>query len=224
MGRISEAQVAAIVVDWLEAHGYDVYQEVELGNGGVRADIVARRGAELTIVETKTTASLALLYQAMERRRSAHRIYIAVPVPAHAMIDVCKELGVGVLRVRINHEHEQRWNPDRCEEEVASRRWNARPLKLASRLRPEHKTMALAGSPTGGHFSRWRDTCQQITRVVEQHPGITLRAAVAAVTHHYSSGRVAVSTMGTHVRAGRVPGVRFENGGLVPVPQIARAA
>lgn len=214
--KVSEEQVAAVVVDWLESQGYDVYQEVELSAGGARADIVARRGPELTIVETKTSASLALLYQAMERRRNAHRIYIAVPVPAHDMIDICKELGIGVLRVRINPEYEQRWNPTRCDEELASRRWNARPLKLASRLRPEHKTCARAGAPTGGHFSRWRDTCLQLSRVVAAQPGITLRSALQSVTHHYSSGRVALSTMAKHIREGRVAGVRFEAGGLVP--------
>lgn len=214
--KYSEAQVAAVVVDWLEAQGYDVYQEVELRAGGIRADIVAKRGPELTIVETKTSASIALLYQAMERRRVAHRIYIAVPVPAHAMAEVCKELGIGVLRVRINPDHEQSWNPDRCDEEVASRRWNTRPVKLAARLRPEHKTMARAGAPTGGHFSRWRDTCLQLSRVVAAQPGITLKSALAQVTHHYTSGRVAMSTMGTHIREGRVPGVRFEAGVLVP--------
>lgn len=217
--KVSEEQVAAVVVGWLEAQGYDVYQEVELRNGGPRADLMAKRGAELTIVETKTSASLALLYQAMERRRAAHRIYIAVPVPAHAMAEVCKELGIGVLRVRINPEHEQRWNPTRVDEEVPSRRWNTRPVKLAARLRPEHKTCARAGAPTGGHFSRWRDTCLQLSRVVAQHPGITLKNALAQVTHHYSSGRVAMSTMGQHIRAGRVPGVRFEAGGLVPLAE-----
>lgn len=217
VARVSEQQVAAVVVEWLEAHGYDVYQEVELRAGGIRADIVARRGPELTIVETKTSASLALLYQAMERRRLAHRIYIAVPVPAHDMIEVCKELGIGVLRVRINPEHEQRWNPTRCEEELSSRRWNARPLKLGARLRPEHKTCARAGAPTGGHFSRWRDTCLQLARIVATHPGIKLRDALAHVNHHYSSGRIAISTMGAHIREGRVAGVRFEAGALIPM-------
>lgn len=214
--RYTEEQVAAVVVDWLEANAYDVYQEVELSNGGARADIVAKRGPDLTIVETKTSASLALLYQAMERRRSAHRIYVATPVRSDAMHDICKELGIGLLRVRINPDYEQRWNPNRCEEELPSRRWNRRPLKLAARLRPEHKTCAKAGSPTGGHFSRWRDTCLQIARVVAAQPGITLKQALALVNHHYSSGRVAISTMGTHIREGRVKGVRFEAGGLVP--------
>lgn len=212
----TEAQVAAVVVGWLEARGYDVYQEVELRAGGIRADIVARRGPELTIVETKTSASIALLYQVMERRRFAHRIYVAVPVRAREMVDVCKELGIGVLRVHIGPEYEQSWNPDRCEEECDSRRWNSRPLKLASRLVPEHKTACAAGSPTGGHWSRWRDTCAQLARVVAAQPGVGLKDAIQQTKHHYSSGRVAISTMATHIREGQLPGVELRDGALWP--------
>lgn len=214
--KYTEAEVAAVVIGHLEARGYDVYQEVELQAGGIRADIVAKLGPEITIVETKTSASLALLYQAIERRRHAHRIYIAVPVPAHEMIQVCTELGIGVLRVRINPDYEQNWNPTRCDEELASRRWNTRPVKLASRLRPEHKTSAAAGSQTGGHWSRWRDTCAQIERLARAHPGIKLRDAIAQVQHHYASRRGAVSTMGTHIRLGRVSGVKIQDGALWP--------
>lgn len=212
----SEAEVAAVVVAWLDARGYDVYQEVELAPGGIRADIVAKRGPELTIVETKTSASLALLQQALERRRFAHRVYVAMPIPSRALVDLCTELGVGVLRVRVGPEHEQRWNPDRCDEEATSRRWNTRPVKLAARLRPEHKTACAAGSPTGGHWSRWRETCAQLAAVVARTPGLKIRDAVQATPHHYCSGRVAASTMAGHVREGRVPGVVIRDGALWP--------
>lgn len=217
LAKPTEAEVAAVVVAHLTARGYDVYSEVELRPQGIRADIVARGGPELTIVETKTSGSLALLYQAMERRRFAHRVYVAVPVPAGAMIEVCKELGIGVLRVRIGPECEQRWSPDRVDEELVSRRWNTRSLGLTGRLKPEHKTACAAGSPTGGHWSRWRDTCAQLARVVQATPGLSVKEAIAATPHHYSSARCAASTMAAHVREGRVPGVRIERGALWPV-------
>lgn len=211
----SEADLASVVVAWLEACGYDVYQEVELRPGGIRADIVARRGPELTIVETKTSASLAVLYQAMERRGCAHRVYVGVPRSAIAFRELCTEIGIGVLHVRTGSN--ETWDAPRVDEEVSSRRWNTRPLKLAGRLRPEHKTAAAAGSQTGGHWSRWRDTCAQIARIAAQHPGIALKAAIAQVTHHYSSSRVAVSTMAGHIREGRVEGIKLEGGALWPI-------
>lgn len=217
MKHYTEEQVAEVVVAWLEARGYEVFQEVELVNGGIRADIVAKRGPELTIVETKTSASLALLYQAMERRRFAHRVYVAVPLHARAMREVCSALGVGLLEVKVPPQYEESWNPARCEEVVSSKRWNTKPVKLMSRLRPEHKTAARAGSTTGGHWSRWRDTCAQLSVVVAREPGLKLKDAVSQIKHHYSSGRVAISTMGAHVREGRVTGVKLENGALWPV-------
>lgn len=224
MSKPSEEQIAAVVVRWLEDLGYDVYQEVELVNGGIRADIVAKRGPELTIIETKATASLALLYQCLERRRFAHRVYAGVHVirESAAFREVCEMAGVGLLSVRLQDPYAtvrdgSDWGRERVDEVVASRRWNTRPLKLASRLRPEHKTHAKAGAQTGGHWSRWRDTCEQLARRVRVEPGITLKAAVKDVTHHYSSARVFVSTMASHVREGRVAGVKLENGALWPV-------
>lgn len=212
----SEAELAAVVVGWLEVRGYDVYQEVELTNGGIRADIVAKRGrSELTIVETKTSASLAVLYQAMERRRFAHRVYVAVPHSATAFREMCSELGIGVMHVHAGSN--ETWDAPRCDEEVPSRRWNRRQVNLAARLRPEHKTAARAGSQTGGHWSRWRDTCAQLARVVAAEPGLPVKEAMSRVRHHYASGRSAASTMAGHVNAGRVDGVRIEGGALYPV-------
>lgn len=225
--QVSEAELAAVVVRWLDALGYEVFQEVELRNGGIRADIVARRGPELTIVETKTTASLALLYQTMERRRFAHRVYAGIGLGrgARAYAELCTELGIGLLEIGLGTAGSD-WDVERVEELAPSRRWNSRPLKLASRLRPEHKTSAAAGSPAGGHFSRWRDTCAQLERVAAQHPGIALKAALAQVTHHYSSARVAASSLAGQIRAGALPGIRIDAGRLWPVaaPDIGGAA
>lgn len=210
--RYTEAEVAAAVVEYLQAQGYDVYQEVELIERGIRADIVARRGPELTIVETKTSASLVLLSQAMERRRFAHRVYIAIPVVSRDMVEVCGDLGIGVMRVRMGYPNE---SPE-VSEQVTSRRWNTRPMKLASKLRPEHKTACQAGSPTGGHWSRWRDTCARLAALVGRKPGLDLKQALQASTHHYSSLRCAASTMAGHIREGRVAGVVLKDGALWP--------
>lgn len=97
----TEAELAAVVITWLEALGAEVWQEVECGTGV--ADIVARLGAELWIIETKLSLSLALLVQACERRREAHRVYCAAPY-TRTMREfgmLCEELGVGLLDVRV---------------------------------------------------------------------------------------------------------------------------
>lgn len=214
MIKQSETDVAATVIAWLESIGADVYQEVELVARGIRADIVARVGAELWIVETKTTASLALLGQVLERRRFAHRVYAAAPNTAGTFTDLCRELGLGALKVRAGTD--ARYDGPSVNVTVESRRWNTRPVKLAGKLRPEHKTACAAGSPTGGHWSRWRDTCAQIERIVAQQPGITLVNAVAGIHHHYASLKSARGSLAQDIERGRLPGVRFVAGALWP--------
>lgn len=209
---ISEAELAAVVVAWLEGLEADVYQEVELQRQGIRADIVARVRAELWIVETKTSVSLALIEQAMERRRFAHRVYIAAPAyKARAGVDLCRELGIGVLDVTVG----VGWDPPIVKELVPSRRWNSRPVALAAKLRPEHKTSARAGAPTGGHWSPFRDTCSQIVaKVIEAGPGgIALKDAIAT-RYHYATVAGARSSLATWVSDGRLPGIRLDGGRL----------
>lgn len=224
----TEAELAAVVVQWLEDFGYDVYQEVELVPRGIRADIVARRGIELTIVETKTSASIALLGQLMERRRFAHRVYAAAPNCRGAFGDACQELGIGAWSVHVGSgetytphpgAQPQPSNPHRIVEVCASRRLTSKRLRLVDKLRPEHKTACAAGSPTGGHWSRWRDTVAQLARVVAANPGIDLTRALQPgnMNHHYSSAKSARGSLARDLEVGRIPGVRIENGKLWPV-------
>lgn len=210
----SEAELAAVVIQWLEALGADVFQEVEC-SGGV-ADIVARVGAELWIIETKVSWSLALLFQAMERRRDAHRVFIAAPY-ARGLRDaahVCRELGIGVLVVHLGSQGcdaGSGYDLPNVREEVPGQRWNRRPVALAARLQPEHKTHARAGT-NGGRWTPFRRTCEQLACVVRETPGIALKAAIDAVKHHYSTGAAARSHMASWIVAGKVAGVRLEPG------------
>lgn len=209
----TEEEIAALVVTWLEVLGADVYQEVECGSGV--ADIVARVGPELWVIETKTNFSLALLIQAMDRRRDAHRVFIAGPYSRH-INDVemlCRELGVGLLEVRSpridfvdnNNQYSMPAVRERCE----SRRWNSKPVALATRLRPEHKTHAKAGTAGGGRWTPFRDTCAQLARRVKAEPGISLKAAIDGIAHHYSSAKNARRSLVVWIELGKVDGVQL---------------
>jgi hypothetical protein len=205
----NEQAVAEVVAAWLEAAGADVYQEVVV-SGGV-ADIVARVGVEIWIIEVKTSLSLALLVQAMDRRRLAHRIYIAAPT-TRTMRDVeplCKELGVGLLEVRTgNFEDRYEFYQPKVTERTRSRRWNRRPVELAGKLKPEHKTHAKAGAVgAGGRWTPWRNTIEQLARAVRAEPGIVLKAAIAEIDHHYSSAACARSSLAKWIAEGSIPGV-----------------
>lgn len=211
---VTEQQVAEVVVAYLEAMGADVYQEVTIA-GGV-ADIVAKVRAEVWIVEVKTSLSLALLTQAMERRRLAHRVYIAAPYTRHVreVAEMCSELGIGLLEVRTGDfgghwEYEQ----PRVTERVEGRRWNSRPLKLSARLDPEHKTHAKAGAPgAAGRWTPFRRTCERLAGIVHMNAGCTLKEAIDKLEHHYSSDRGARTSLAHWIASGKVPGVRIERG------------
>lgn len=208
----SEQDVAAVVVAWLDALGADVYQEVTVP-GGV-ADIVARVHAEIWIVEVKQTLRLSLIAQAMERRRLAHRVFVAAPYTRNVrdVIDICDAVGVGLLEVHAGDlDSPRRWDQPKVNERVRARRWNRRPVDLAAKLKPEHKTHAKAGAVNAaGRWTPFRDTCEQLARTVAAEPGIALKAAIAKIKHHYSSDRSAVSSIATWVAGGKVPGVRLE--------------
>lgn len=222
MGKANEQSVAELVVAWLERLGADVYEEVTV-RGGV-ADIVARVHAEIWIVEVKTSLSLALVVQAYERRRLCHRVYIAAPYSRNArdVGELCKALGIGLLTVKLGeHGWEQsryEYGQPKVEQEVDSRRWNKRPVDLASKLQPEHKTHAKAGAiGAGGRWTPWRNTIEQLARIVRATPGIRLKDAVAEISHHYASNSGARASLAKWTRDGVVPGVRIENGALFPV-------
>lgn len=209
----SEEQLGAIVVAWLESLGADVFQEVE------NIDIVARVGAELWAIECKRALSMKLLTQGMDRRRLVHRVFIAAPYTRHMreVGAICEELGIGLLDVHIGSDAVDSGNgfgASSVREIVPSRRWNTRPVDLAARLRPQHKTHARAGSARGGSFTPFLDTCEQLARVVRERPGITLRDAVSAIRHHYATSKSARGTLAKWITVGKVPGVRWTNGKL----------
>lgn len=219
----SEQAVAAVVIAWLEAAGADVYQEVECGTGV--ADIVAKIGAELWVIETKTSLSLAVILQALDRRRDAHRVFVATPIArrSSAIDELLREIGVGRLEVRLG-DPEYGIDPIVLER-IHSRRWNQRPVALALRLRPEHKTAAKAGAQSGkGRWTPFRDTCKQLAAVVAASPGILLKDAIGKIKHHYCSNTVARRWLAEIAQRDDIAGVavRRENGALFLFPTEAR--
>ena len=211
----SEAELSVVVVAYLAALGAAVYQEVEVP-GGV-ADIVARVQAELWIVEVKRSPSLALLIQAMNRRKLAHRVIIAAPYTRRTgdVARICAELGVGLWRVSVGDGTS--YGPADVREEVPSRRWNTRPVALAGALRPEHQTHAKTGAVgEGGRWTPYRGTCEALANVVRRAPGIALKTAIDETKHHYRSAASARSSIAHWLGEGKVPGVVMRDGALFP--------
>lgn len=97
-----ESDLYPPVKAFLEAQGYTVKSEIG------HLDVLAIRGDEPpVVVELKTTFSLALLLQGVERQSLFDHVYLAVPIGPkgwHArykdIIRLCRRLGLGLLAVK----------------------------------------------------------------------------------------------------------------------------
>ena len=99
-----ETELYAPIKTFLEGQGYVVKAEV------AAADVVAcRDGEDPLIVELKTSFSLALVHQGIERQKITDAVYIAAPrktgkafrATLKSMKTLCRRLGLGLLTVRL---------------------------------------------------------------------------------------------------------------------------
>ncbi len=98
-----ESDLYPAVKAFLEAQGYEVKSEIG------HLDVLARRGDEPpVVVELKTTFSLSLVMQGVERQTLFDHVYLAVPVSSDRgwtlrykdIIRLCRRLGLGLLAVK----------------------------------------------------------------------------------------------------------------------------
>ncbi|MGL4634503.1 MAG: DUF2161 domain-containing phosphodiesterase [Beijerinckiaceae bacterium] len=97
-----ETDLYAPVKRYLEVQGYAVKGEIR------ECDIVALRGDEPpVVVELKTTFSLQLMLQGIDRQAMTDAVYLACPAPKRRqqgdILKLCRRLGLGVLFVTGDH-------------------------------------------------------------------------------------------------------------------------
>ncbi len=104
LGPMREADLYEPVKTYLEGQGYTVKAEIGA------CDVMAVRGEEPpVIVELKTTFSLALIFQGVERQTVSDTVYLAVPVSSDRgwklrykdITRLCRRLGLGLLAVDV---------------------------------------------------------------------------------------------------------------------------
>lgn len=190
----TEAEVAAAVMDYMVAEGYDCYPEVECAEG--RADIVGVRPFPFMphrkcvhIVETKTSWSLDLLEQAARRQGYAHYVSIAAPTrPNNYFSWLCKREGIGLIRfydgvgdLRIA---ETQQYPPRLNRHRPGRSFG--PDRVLEALHDDQKRYAPGSTSDQGYSTAWRRTMDRAAEYVRTHPGCTVRELVDNVEHHYT--------------------------------------
>lgn len=196
-----ESELAAIVVSWLESQHWDVYQEV-VTTGGV-ADIVAVKEGIVWVVETKLQLGLDVLSQ-IYGRKWCHMRSVAVLSPKkHSSerdfaMKIAQEMCTcGVLEINDNY------NSLRVIHAAPLMRGNhAGAKKLLASLKPEHKTFAKAGSSSGGHYTPYKSTIENVRRLLSANPdGLTTKEIMDQLAkHHYRTDASARSALPSALR------------------------
>ena len=225
MSAIPETRLAAAVIAWLRADGWQVWQEVSSGNSA--ADIVAMMDGRIWIIECKASFGLDVIAQANDWRGHAHWISVAVPLARQTRASilgrrVCRDLGVGVLTV-VGLTFTS--NQVRIVEDVAPRimRWKRRWLMETSPLTQMRAKLATypqdyheAGSACGGAWTPYKSSCATVAEYVRTHPGCTCPEMIREVgSLHYSTPSTARGSIVHWALHRKVPGVRAERDGRV---------
>jgi hypothetical protein len=194
----SEQELAAAVVEWLRAYQWEVYQEVPVGNG--IADIVAKQGPVLWLIETKMSMSIRLLNQLDDRVASAHITSAAVPARkrCEAPWKLLRALGVGLLGV---------WSDGQIEESVRPRFFRrAKGIELHE----QQKTFCAAGSASGGHWTPFKETARNVLLFVLWRPGCTLNELIEGISHHYNDTTAAKRNILMWIKTDVIKGIRID--------------
>ncbi|WP_341367406.1 DUF2161 family putative PD-(D/E)XK-type phosphodiesterase [Yoonia sp. BS5-3] len=99
-----EADLYPPIKAYLQRQGYEVKGEVGA------ADVVARRGEDVVVIELKLGFSLALFHQGVARLAVTDLVYVAVPAGGRskalqANVKLARRIGLGVMTVRLRDGH-----------------------------------------------------------------------------------------------------------------------
>lgn len=217
---VSEAEMLAPVVPWLEAQGWTVYQEVVGPHGGV-ADIVAttrtERGSLLVwAVEGKTSLSLAVIEQAVGWTAHAHFVSVAVPAPKRGGrggygATLLAEKGVGLILCK---------PPDRYTPQAQAGHpfvvGYTSPGRLHRRVvlptlhdRQRSDGNAKAGTTGGNVWTPFRHTLELIDRALVGSDPVPFKPLLDGIRHHYATSTSARSSLAGLIATGVVVGCRL---------------
>lgn len=212
----SENELAKTITAWLIADEWEVFEEISpWGSNSSRADLVAKRGAVIWVIETKRNFSLELLDQATGWLPYAHFVSVGIWYPKRTlgiMSRVCRNLGLGLISVRDESSgFSERFQVNEQEESRFNRR--AATEKIRSMLIEETRAKGEAGCGGKVFETPFKNTCRKLLRAVEESPGITLAAALRAATHHYADDRKAHINILNRLEQNVIPEIVWEKRG-----------
>lgn len=216
-----ESELAKDALSWLRDQGWECYQEV-LRPGGA-ADIVATRGKLVAVVECKKHLGVDVLEQCYRWLPDCHFVWAACwrsNQRSNLLANIAETNGIGVVFFDPKHRNESnvREHP-----EPRFRRLPPGADALRAALAPQHQSgYQEAGTNNGRRWTPYQMTLYELRNIVKEQPGITLKAAIDGIRHHYSSTVSARQSLRHWLDEGKVLGLRLEKQGkallLFPTP------
>jgi len=212
----SEADLAQKVCSFLSGDGWDIYQEVQFGRAGRRADIMGRRGDYVWAIEVKKSMTFDVIAQARDWQFWTHGALIAVPAietksggrGRNLARRVCEDMGIGIIEVgsfSARMTSAPRFNRDNKD---MIRRF------ILPLLHEDLKGWgAKAGNSDSDFWSPFKATCRDALNYVREHEGISMKELMEKIDHHYSNDSCARASFSKWIMMGKVNGLRIEYDG-----------
>lgn len=213
----TEADLATLVSDWIQAQGWTAHHEVTWSGGASRADIVGALGPRLWVIECKMSLGLSVLAQAQAWRRYGHMVSVAVPTAKSSKartfaLTVADRFGIGVLAAEPGVAGY--FGPQ--VKTLVHPAMNRRPLfsgELRKLLHQDQLT-TLPGQQGGDYSTPFRRTCRALQDIIRGAGGkVLVREAMQSLVHHYASDRSARSSLVTLADRGVIKDVTMEREG-----------
>lgn len=208
-GIKTESELAAVVSQFISEQCYECFFEVE-GPGG-RADIVGKSGPIIHVIETKLNFNFRVIEQALNWRRYAHFVSVAVVKPKTrnsilynwVVRDLLKTHGLGVIVVSRGLRD---MGDCRIDFEISPRLFR-KVISDRVKLFPEQKEWKKPGEVGGGYYTAFGSTKKRLLEYISKNPGCTMKKIMAEVPHHYSTDRSAASSLHRYMSEGIIEGV-----------------
>lgn len=212
--KMKEVDLAAVVIKYLQAYGWDTHQEVS----GI--DIVAEKRGLVWGIECKLGLGLEVMEQAWRNMMWVHHSSVAVPRRKNWRLagfaeSMCRQQGIGVLQVDMVDQVDSEWH-EVVEEAVLPRLGHQSHRHYVTRLRnrlcDDTRNYSQAGSPSPKEWTPFKTTCRAIRQYVARHPGCSTKQLVHGISHHYKTHASACGSLLSYARGGIIEGVKLVQG------------
>jgi hypothetical protein len=196
--KVSEKDLAKIIVDYFENQGYETYKEVTERGGKPRADIIAVKDNQYVVIECKTTLNLKLLEQSYYWKPRSHKTFISIPTSRGTRsksfgYTMCRDYGIGILEVNMKSKEVIERSPSSITTEPD-----------LPRLYEEQKD-SIAGVSSGDYITPFKLTCRRLVNYIKENKESPLNKALESIEHHYSNNGSAKNAIHKMINIGAIP-------------------